>query len=367
MVLTGVLDSTTLPPTLHRLDLAFRTWLPAAIVLAVTALPAAATVSGAGTAAAPLDWPAYGRTPGIANTVPAGLDAALAKRLRLVWARKLGGSVVAQPLYLARAPVAGGTRPLLFVATGANAVYALDARGGGVVWERSLGAPVTNVCGGAAGIASTPAVSNDHRRLYVIGANGKLFALDVATGGVVRGWPVTVVRRTSVEYVWSAVRVLDGKVLVPVGSHCDRPDAAGVSWDGRLVAVDTLTRRITNTLDVVPGPANGGSIWGWAGTSWDAAAKVLWTATANATFHSNGNLIEKQPLPQPEPLGVGSIALSAASAIGKIAVVDTRSGTLLNLLETGPAYAPLTAAGASIVSGSADGTIRSFRAAPGAG
>ncbi len=470
-------------------------------MLAVAALPAAATVSGR-TSAAPLDWPAYGRTPGIANTVPAGLDAALAKRLRLEWARKLGGSVVAQPLYLARAPVPGGTRPLLFVATGANVVYALDARGGGVVWERSLGAPVTNVCGGAAGIASTPAVSSDHRRLYVIGANGKLFALDVATGRVVRGWPVTVVRRTSVEYVWSALRELDGKVLVPVGSHCDRPDAAGVSWDGRLVAVDTLTRRITNTLDVVPGPANGGSIWGWAGTSWDAAAKVLWTATANATFHDNGNLIEKQPLaervlaldpslrvrrsvvqpddeenllgdqgfggtpmlfqpsgcpallainskssymyvwrrdrlgaplfkaqigpttandgflaqptwfpstrtlvvaqaqfskggetqrglagyrvdgrcrfapawtlnvgggPQPQPLGVGSIALSAASAIGKIAVVDTRTGTLLNLLETGPAYAPLTAAGTSIVSGAGDGTIRSFRAAPSAG
>lgn len=368
-------------------------------------------------------------------------------------------------------------------------------RRGGIVWERSLGAPVPQVCGGTSGISSTPALSDDRRRLYVIGGNGKLFALDVATGKVMPGRPVTIVTRTSVEYVWSALRVIDRTVLVPVGSHCDRPDAAGVSWNGRLVAVDTATRRISRTLDVVPGPANGGSIWGWAGTSWDVSTGTIWTATANATVLRGGDLIEKEPLAervlaldrslrvlrsvvqpddepkllgdqgfggtpmlfqpsgcpallainaksaymyvwrrdrlgtplfkakigptdandgflaqptwfpstrtlvvaqaqyatdgdthrglagfrvdgrcrfarawtanvgggaQPQPLGIGEIVLAVASASGKVAVVDSRTGTLLRLLETGPAYAPLMVAGTYVVSGAADGTIRAF-------
>jgi hypothetical protein len=63
---------------------------------------------------------------------------------------------------------------------------------------------------------------------------------------------------------------------------------------------------------------------------------------------------------QPQPLGVGRIALAVASAIGKIAVVDSRTGTLLRLLETGPAFAPLMVAGRYVISGSIDGTIRAF-------
>ncbi len=442
-----------------------------------------------------LDWPSYGRTPDIANTVPSGLDVGSAAKLHARWTRKLDGSVVAQPLYLAHARVPGGTRPLLFVVTGANIVFALDARSGGLVWERSLGPPVAQVCGGTSGISSTPVLSGDRLRLFVIGGNGKLFALDVATGNVSPGWPVTIVTRTAVEYVWSGLRVIDGTVLVPVGSHCDHPDAAGVSWNGRLVAVDTASRRVTRTLDVVPGPANGGSIWGWAGTSWDASTKTIWTATANATVMRNGDLIEKEPLAervlaldrslrvvrsvvqpdderkllgdqgfggtpmlfrpsgcpallainaksarmyvwrrdrlgtplfearigptdpndgflaqptwvastrtlvvaqaqyiadgdtrrglvgfrvdrrchftlawtlnagggaQPQPLGVGRVALAVVSAIGKVAVLDSATGTLLRLLETGPAYAPLMVAGTYVVSAASDGTIRAF-------
>ncbi len=465
-----------------------------AVIATIFALPGSGSAGGRATAT-PLDWPSYGRTPEIANTVPSGLDTAGAATLRVRWTRKLNGSVVAQPLYLASAAVGGGTRPLLFVVTGANVVFALDARSGGVVWERSLGAPVSQVCGGMSGISSTPALSSDHRRLFVIGGNGKLFALDVASGSVVAGWPVTIVTRTAVEYVWSGLRVVGRSVLVPVGSHCDRPDADGVGWNGRLVAVDTATRRVSRTLDVVPGPGNGGSIWGWAGTSWDRTTGTIWTATANATVVRDDGLVEKEPLAervlaldqslrvrrsvvqpddepnlagdqgfggtpmlfrpsgcpallainaksaymyvwrrdrlgkplfkarigpttandgflaqptwfpstrtlvvaqaqyaeegetrrglagfrvdgrcrfsrawtlnvgggaQPQPLGIGPIALSVASAIGKVAVVESRTGRLLKLLDTGPAYAPLMVAGAYVVSAAADGTVRAF-------
>ncbi len=63
---------------------------------------------------------------------------------------------------------------------------------------------------------------------------------------------------------------------------------------------------------------------------------------------------------QPQPLGVGRVAFVSASAIGKLAAIDTGTGRLLNLLQTGLAYAPPMSANGLVVSAAADGTVRAF-------
>jgi hypothetical protein len=261
----------------------------AALVVAAAILAGAAAARP--TVATPAHWSAYGGTSDVANVaVHATLDAGDARRLALRWTRKLDGSVVAQPLYLAGVR-AGARRALVIVVTGGNSVFALDAATGAVAWRRRLGDVVQTVCGGHAGIASTPAADPARGILYVIGSRGQLHALDVATGSELRGWPLRLVQGTDVEYVWGALRVSGPRIYVPVASHCDQPRPNGVRADGRLIAVDRLTRRVERTLDVVPGPGNMGGLWGWGGVSVDAD-RTVYAGTANSYLVADGNLIE---------------------------------------------------------------------------
>ena len=241
------------------------------------------------------EWIAYGRTAGAQNVAATSFTVAQAKALHLIWKAPVGGFLTAQPLYVPAVDVAGRTRPLLVVASGSNVVAALDAKTGSVVWKRSLGPTVGQICGGQGGVESTPAIDTALGRLYVIGASGVLQALSLATGKPVAGWKVKIIQRTDVETAWGALRISGSSIYVPVASWCDKSDAAG-AWDGRLVTVDRTTHRIVRRFDVVPGPHNGGGIWGPGGVSIDPSDGSIWTATANAVVEKNGSLIEAAPL-----------------------------------------------------------------------
>ncbi len=239
-------------------------------------------------------WLAYGRTPDAANVAASSITVAQAKRFKLAWKSNLGGGMDAQPLFVPAGSVPGVHRDLVIAATTTNVVYALAASTGRPVWKRSLGAAVTNICGGSGGIESTPVVDPATGLLYVVGANGRLRALSVATGKPDPKWNVQIIRRTDVETVWSGLRIANGFLYVGVGSWCDTPDKDG-AWDGRLDAVALATRRIAHTFDVVPGPMNGGGIWGPGGVSIDPSDGSVWVATANAVVETDGNLQEKAP------------------------------------------------------------------------
>ncbi len=247
--------------------------------------------SAASTGAA---WLAYGRTPDAANVAASPITVAQAKRFKLAWKSALGGTMDGQPLFVPAGSVPGVHRDLVIAATTANDVYALAASTGRPVWKRSLGATVANICGGAGGIESTPVVDPSTGLLYVVGANGRLRALSVATGQVDSKWNLQIIRRTDVETVWSGLRIAGGFLYVGVGSWCDKPDQDG-AWDGRLDAVSLAGRRIAHTFDVVPGPTNGGGIWGPGGVSIDPSDGSVWVATANAVVEKDGNLLETAP------------------------------------------------------------------------
>ena len=104
-----------------------------------------------------------------------------------------------------------------------------------------------------------------------------------------------IITRTNVEVVWGALRIAAGSIYVPVASWCDTqaPDGA---WDGRLVRVSEKTHQIEQTFDVVPGPKNGGGIWGPGGVSIDPIDGSVWTATANSVVPKDGGTDESAPL-----------------------------------------------------------------------
>ena len=190
-------------------------------LLVLTSLCAVARAHAAGSAAArsaaePTAWTSYANDNQLRNSASSSsLTRQSVPGLTSTWTATLDGAVFASPLAFR---VAG--RQLLFVATEAGSVYALDASTGEAIWKRDLGTVTTADCG-TWGITSTGAIDPTRGLLFVIGATGSLHALDLSTGEESEGYPEQVVDQTALEYVWGGLRIAGGRVYVPIASYCD--------------------------------------------------------------------------------------------------------------------------------------------------
>ncbi|HEX4294239.1 MAG TPA: hypothetical protein VHZ29_08905 [Rhizomicrobium sp.] len=111
----------------------------------------------------------------------------------------LSGNIYAQPLYW-QPP--GAKSGLIVVATEYNSVYALNEATGAIVWQTQLAASVPLAqlpCGNIdpMGITGTPVIDPDTATLYLdaltVTGNGPrhlLYALSLADGLVLTGWPI---------------------------------------------------------------------------------------------------------------------------------------------------------------------------------
>ena len=114
---------------------------------------------------------------------------------------RVPGNVDAQPLYWRPAGASSG---LVIVATEDNAVVALDPVSGSTVWQQNLGPPAMGAavpCGNIKplGITGTPVIDERRAAVYldaVVNRDGGprhlVFALSLADGVVLPGWPVDV-------------------------------------------------------------------------------------------------------------------------------------------------------------------------------
>ena len=225
-------------------------------------------------------WLSYGGDPQLTNQVP-GIDGGR-PAFRQLWRTRLNGGLIAGPLASTDVVVGGKRRDAVFAATEHGHVYALDAATGRTLWTRSFGTFDTKACS-VFGVSSTPALDPRTGRLYVIGWDGLVRALDSATGGDAAGWrPVRVISNTRIEHVWAGLRIVGDRLYVGVASYCDQRDALGRPGDGRIVAIDTRENRIAATLDTVPGPHNLGGVWGWGGVSVEPDGSYLYATVGNA-------------------------------------------------------------------------------------
>ncbi len=239
-----------------------------------------AAVSAATAAGARADWWTWGNGPartGLANT--SKLTAARVGSLHVAYRRPLGGVSDAQPLEVAAAP-GGPTRNLYIAASESGRVTAVAAATGAVVWRAELGVTQTTcpqLPGGTFGITGSPTYDATRHAVFVAAAN-TLVALDVRTGAVLPGWPVTLSFNPAREHVWGALAQRGATVYEATASFCDRPP-----YKGRVVAVNVDTKAVTEWDAVpVPGVDGGGGIWGWGGASIDPANGHVWVATGNS-------------------------------------------------------------------------------------
>jgi len=248
-------------------------WFAGALLALVLAGPAAAAENG--------EWLSWGHDNQLTNAIASKeLTPASVRRLKRVWQSKLDGAVFASPL---AAPVAG--RTTLFAATEGGSVYALDAASGRIVWQRELGIVDTAECG-PWGITSTGAIDRSRGLLYEISADGKLHALDLATGADTAGFPRVLVSDFEYEYVWGGLRIANGRLYVPVASYCDAGPPDGPFPDGRLFSIPLADPDALTEWQPVEGPGNLGGVWGWGGVSVDPATGTVFTAVGNSHVYS---------------------------------------------------------------------------------
>lgn len=222
----------------------------------------------------------------------------------------------ASPLSVEDVQIAGGafdgTRASVVVAaTTSGFAYAIAARSSGlaagtILWRQQLGRPavVPYLDGGMPmGVLSTPIIDLDANppRVYVVASDAALgwqaFALDLASGDIVTGWPVPIdddalqpvnqngparLQPTPVMSQRGALNLSpDGGLLyVPFGSYVD----GSAGW---LVAVDTRRATVSSAFSSARSvePVGNGGIWSAGGPAVDASGRVYAT-TGNASPES---------------------------------------------------------------------------------
>jgi len=253
----------------------------AALFLGLLAVPAAGANRG-GLPIEPTAWTSYGYDNQLTNSVATrALTPRSVPRLAQTWSTQLDGPVYASPL----AAKMGG-RLLVFAATEAGSVYAVNASNGQVVWQRTLGTVQTAECG-TWGVTSTGAIDLAQALLYEISSDGQLHALALSTGDEAAGYPITLITNNRYEYVWGGLRIANERLYVVVASYCDAAPPTGPGPEGRLIALPLDRSTAPSSWDPVPGDGNLGGMWGWGGVSVDPSDGHVFTGVGNSRVLSD--------------------------------------------------------------------------------
>jgi outer membrane protein assembly factor BamB len=262
----------------------------AAISLALAASPAAASGMSGGSgvrravarAAAEVDWVTYGFDAQRSGYNPdeTTIGTGNAGQLAEQWSTKLNGVVVAQPVVAAGVDVSGTPTDLAYVGTEHGLFYAIDTATGSKVWKRKLGmvhVGCPDLPNGDFGIGGTAVLDRGAGLVYVAGGDGKVHAMDLATGAEAPGWPIAKVFKPKHEHVYSALNLFGGDLYVTIAGECDI-----APYHGRAVQIDVASRQIVHTFYPAGRSISGGGIWGPGGASIDPGTGHAFVATGNA-------------------------------------------------------------------------------------
>jgi outer membrane protein assembly factor BamB len=226
------------------------------------------------------DWATYGYEPGRSSYNPQELvlTPQSVPQLQLQWSADLGAAISSQPIIVHNAVIGGVPTELVYIGAANGVFSAFDAASGNRIWSRQLQIQSIS-CGqqpnGMFGIAGTPVHDPVTHRIYVVDGAGLLYALDDATGQTAAGWPIQVMPHPDREFVWGALSLANGRVLVENASYCDI-----APYTGFVVSVDPATAQIADTFAVTT-IGDGGGIWGYGGAAVDAATQAIYVATGN--------------------------------------------------------------------------------------
>jgi Glucose dehydrogenase len=227
------------------------------------------------------DWPTWGDGVGRQGFNPSEhtIGVANVSQLHQQWSVDLGAYINSSPIEAINIRIGGRPTDVVYVGTEHGAFFALDTSGK-ILWFRDLGSNTTD-CPDTPdkvyGVSASAVFDRATNRVYVVGGNGYMYALNPATGATVPGWPVQLTTSPTHEFVYDAPNLFNGNLYVGLASRCDNPP-----YHGRLVRINTQTRA-SNAFYVTGGPTgpDGGGIWGWGGASIDPNDGDVYIGTAN--------------------------------------------------------------------------------------
>ena len=148
---------------------------------------------------------------------------------------------------------------LVLIGSNTGVFYALNEDSGAVVWSLNAGFIPKFTCG-AAGIEATATVASDpisgKPTVYFAGANGVLWAVDVASGTVDWSSKIFPTPKSSADFIWGSPTVFGGRVYIGIASGCDNPLSRG-----GVASFSQATGAHQATFWTVAATAVGGAIW----------------------------------------------------------------------------------------------------------
>ena len=217
--------------------------------------------------------------------------------------------VYGSPLYLVEVRITGGLFVdlrvnVVIAATSNGMLYAVAASGadagavhvdpGTILWRTPLGTPAivpghdaVAPAGVPAGVLGTPFIDIPSSRIYVVSndaiAGWQAFAIDVASGTIISGWPIALNLGPSTAIAQRGALNLStsgDRLYVPFGGY------AG-SGPGSMAAIDTRAAKLVTTFSSVPdSSAPSGGMWAPGGPAIDDTSRVFgMTGNASPTSH----------------------------------------------------------------------------------
>jgi outer membrane protein assembly factor BamB len=264
-----------------------------ALLIALAALE----LTVAGRAGAAVDWPMYGfnlqRTG--ENPFESILTPSTVGGLHKLWSFDLGAVTIMQPVAAVGVVVDGSLKDLIYMGSEHGDLYAIDVASGTMVWQRNLGSQVTDchdIPDAVFGVSGSPFLDRKNNRMFVVGGDGNMYALDLSTGATLPGWPVAVTSDPAHEHTYGAVNISNGIAYAEIASYCDFQP-----YHGKIVAINIATHKQVGAFFPAGRRIDGGGIWGPGGVSIDPATGHVFTATGNAltnpeSFRYSENVVE---------------------------------------------------------------------------
>jgi outer membrane protein assembly factor BamB len=227
------------------------------------------------------DWPMYGfnvqRTG--ENPFESILTPSTVGGLHRLWSFDLGAVTIMQPVLATGVIVGGSQKDLVYMGAEHGDLYAIDVASGTMIWHRNVGSQQTSchdIPDTIFGVSGSPFLDRANNRMFVVGGDGNMYALDLSTGDTLSGWPVAVTTDSAHEHTYGAVNVNNGIAYAEIASYCDF-----TPYHGKVVAINIANQGTRAFLPAGP-RVSGGGIWGPGGVSIDPATGHVFAATGNA-------------------------------------------------------------------------------------
>lgn len=208
--------------------------------------------------------------------------------LHKLWSVALPSVADSSPIYLHHIALSDGSvHNVLYVTTTDGRLLALDAATGSTLWsQHPAGSNITN---------ASPAASIYRTYVYSYGLDGYLHEYAAATGQEVTsgGWPVQVTLMPASEKGSSAINVANGYIYVTTSGY----NGDAIPYQGHMLVIrasdasthifNSLCSNITHLMGPTECPDERSGIWGRGGVVVDPVTKNIYLTTGNGPYTAN--------------------------------------------------------------------------------